>query len=609
MDAQNLIQSLHALRHETQHTREYWQRMADAFALLTRATSALLLAFSEENRGWFLLNEEPEDLWLQTSWPERIREMAERTQARGFAMEPLRDTLGRGHLFACIRIQHPSFPILLLLDIPDRERSHFNELVLRAQLLSDLPLSSQSPSPAAQDSGDHFLPEMLEMIVRVMQEKHFGAAALTLVNHLVADTHAAQVTLGWTEGVYVRCKAISHLDRFENYSDNVRLLEAALEEAADQETAIDYPADAENHTGIITLAHEKLCQALGYRQVYTLPIRPGTEKPLAVLLLAVSGQENLNPQQLQALSIAAGLLLPWLGERYANDRWFGARLWHRSRKTLEDFLGPHHLLQKLLALGVSLLTAYILLGTWPYRVNATGHLVTDSVRVISAPFEGYLDHVYVNAGDEIREETPMALLGREELLLQESEIRSEIRRYQSEADKARAAYNAADVEISRAMLSQAQARLERVLYRLDKAEIRAPFSGVVVEGEKMELLGAPVTLGQGLFRLARIEGLYVELHIPENDIHLVHAGSTGEMALVSQPDKAFAFTIEAIIPQAKVKGTAGNHFVAKARLLENAADWWRPGMSGVTRIDVGDKPIYWILGRRTLDALHLKFWW
>jgi len=64
-----------------------------------------------------------------------------------------------------------------------------------------------------------------------------------------------------------------------------------------------------------------------------------------------------------------------------------------------------------------------------------------------------------------------------------------------------------------------------------------------------------------------------------------------------------------VIPVAQVKPQAGNLFMVRARLLEAPEGWWRPGMTGLARIDAGDQNILWLLTRRAIDAIRMKLWW
>ena len=54
---------------------------------------------------------------------------------------------------------------------------------------------------------------------------------------------------------------------------------------------------------------------------------------------------------------------------------------------------------------------------------------------------------------------------------------------------------------------------------------------------------------------------------------------------------------------------AGNHFLARAEHPAKDGKWWRPGMSGIAKIDVGQRSIIWILTHRTIDFFQMLIWW
>jgi len=261
------------------------------------------------------------------------------------------------------------------------------------------------------------------------------------------------------------------------------------------------------------------------------------------------------------------------------------------------------------ALVAAMALLFVLLGTWPHEVEAPAELRTDSTRLISAPYDGFFDEIRVTAGDDVTGGQLLGTLDVQDLYLQESEVRADIRRYGAEADRARAAGEMADMEIANARQAQARARLDRVLYLLEQSRLEAPFDGVIVDGERSELLGTPVRQGDQLFRIARIEGLYAVLQVPERDVRYLEGATGGELRLLSQPGVDIPFTIETLIPMAQVRGQEGNHFLVKVRLDTEARDWWRPGMAGMARIDAGRANIAWLLTHRLIDQLRITFWW
>ena len=191
--------------------------------------------------------------------------------------------------------------------------------------------------------------------------------------------------------------------------------------------------------------------------------------------------------------------------------------------------------------------------------------------------------------------------------MEESAAIADQARYSGEAEKARARYALAEMKINEALRDQADAKLELIRYHLKNAEIRAPFAGIVVEGELKELQGAPVRKGDVLFKVARIEKMYAELDVDERDIHEIDEGREGEIAFVSMPDRKFPIRVEVINPVAMVKDE-GNVFPARCRFTQEIESWWRPGMSGIAKVHVGKRNILWIFTHRTVDFFRLLFW-
>jgi hypothetical protein len=118
----------------------------------------------------------------------------------------------------------------------------------------------------------------------------------------------------------------------------------------------------------------------------------------------------------------------------------------------------------------------------------------------------------------------------------------------------------------------------------------------------------PVRQGDRLFRLARVEGLYAALHLPERDVRYLSVNASGELRLLSEPDRSIGFMVESIVPVAQVKGQQGNHFWVRVRLTDPVQSWWRPGMSGVAQVDAGRKNIVWLLTHRLIDLVRMKLW-
>jgi hypothetical protein len=130
---------------------------------------------------------------------------------------------------------------------------------------------------------------------------------------------------------------------------------------------------------------------------------------------------------------------------------------------------------------------------------------------------------------------------------------------------------------------------------------------VVVEGDLRERIGAPVKTGDVLLKVARLDALYVELKVNERDISQVLQSKTGQVAFASRPADTFDIGIERIEPSA-VPEKDGNRFLVRGAVGKKA-EWFRPGMSGVAKVNAGTRSLLWIGTHRLVDFLRLKLWW
>jgi len=291
-----------------------------------------------------------------------------------------------------------------------------------------------------------------------------------------------------------------------------------------------------------------------------------------------------------------------------RDRWFGARWAAWGKEQLAVVVGPKHTWAKVVALLGVLLLFVLFFVRVTYRVEGNFILKSDEVQFRTAPFDGYIEQVFVRPGDLVKTGDRLLKLYTKEIELEESVARADVTRYRREAEKARAANTLAEMRVALALADQSQARLDLIRYRLNEATIKAPFDGVLVEGDLRERLAAPVKQGDGLMKIARIENLYVEAEVNERDVHEILGKERGEIAFVSQPKLKFPIRIVKIEPAAFPRNE-GNVFLVRCKFEHSGEKWWRPGMSGVCKLSVEKRSLWWILTHRTADFLRMKLWW
>ncbi len=478
------------------------------------------------------------------------------------------------------------------------------EALKRVQLVSDVPASYQLQRIATESitKVEHFA-SVLDLMVLINTEKRFLAAAMTFCNELASRHKCERISLGWLHRGYVRLQTMSHVDHFDRKTEAVQSLEAAMEEALDQNSEVVIPSRS---GGVISRDHQSFARVNDVPYLCSLPLREDDE-PAAVCTCERSSAP-FSETELRLLRLSCDQAVRRLSDLKRSDRWFGARLASSLREKFGRVFGSEHTGIKIIVVLIAAALGTAIFGHFPYRVKAPVILRTDDLTYLTAPFDGHIERVLVRVGDEVEEGEELLSLDQTQLLLREAELIAEKNRYSSEFEKARGAGSPADMRITQALYDQSAARHELVRYQLDRSVVRAPFSGIIVGGDLKERVGSPVRQGDMLFKLARIERLYAELKVSETDIHQIEQLLEGEIALASRPEETYRIEVFRMEPIA-VPEEKGNVFIVHADFPTGPQEWWRPGMTGVAKLNIGDRSLIWIATHRTVDFLRLRLWW
>jgi len=609
-----IIDQLAQTRKFTGPPSEFWPQFLSGCSRLIEAKAGVLLLKAEDGESW----KRP------SSWPSggmqilrnygiasRIERIADVSAEQGADWESIQTSgkTGVKGLVLGVRLdlEEEKVVSVAVFFTEKHTESDAEEYSTRLKLVADIPAVYQIGRMMRQARNDVIqFAEALDLMVLLNSEKRYMAAAMTFCNEVASRYRCPRVSLGWLRDKYVRVQAISHMERFEKKMDAVQTLETAMEEAFDQDEEIVWPKPRDNVS--VARDHETLARVLGVRYIASIPIRLD-DAPVGVLTCERAGeQEPFSEAEVRGLRLLCDQAVRRLGDLKRSDRWFGARMVASVRESLSRILGVENTFSKLMGLILCAALVVLLFGKLSYRIESSFILKTDDLVYLPAPFEGYIDQVPLQVGDRVNEGDVLLTFDIRELLLQESTAIANQIRYKREAQKARAQNALAEMKIALALEEQAKAQLELVRYRLNHAKLKAPFAGIVVEGDLKELLGAPVRKGDVLFKVARIEKMYIELEVSERDIHELSAGMTGEIAFVSRPKLKFPILVERIDPVAVTK-EAGNIFAVRGVFAGEVSGWWRPGMSGVSKIDAGKRNILWILTHRTIDFLRIFLWW
>jgi len=599
------LADLEKLRRFSGNPGDFWPRFIKAGSFLTGADLGLLMVKGDADEAWKNLCAWPSGKQTVVVPPDMsavVNRIAGDAADQGAAWEQMEKAAVFGIRLDIAEPSHTGIAVFLggqnLYRDPEKT-------ILRLKLAADVPhlYQVQRETDKARNDVVGFV-ETLDLMVLLNAENRFLAGAMMLCNELNFRFKCTRVSLGWLKRGYIRVQALSHMEQFEKKMDAVQVMEAAMEEAFDQDEEVVYPKQDEQYA--IVRDHAAFALDQGVKYIVSLPIRKEGEG--IGVLTCEREEDSFSETEVNLLRLICDQSSPRLADLKKSDRWFGAKLAGIVKEGLGKFLGVKHTFVKCLGLLIFALLAFLVFGTWEYRLEAPFILKTDDLAYVPAPYDGYIKHVHVRVGDKVRQQEPLLDLDDRELLLDESSAIADRTRYAREAKKAGAKYDLAEMKIAHALKVQTEAKLELIRYHLAHSELKAPFSGIVVEGELKELLGAPVRKGDVLFKVAKIEKLYAVLDLDEKDVHEARVDQIGEVAFISRPELKYPVKIQFVEPVAVTKQD-GNIFTVHCFFTGEIQSWWRPGMSGIAKINVGKRNIMWIFTHRTVDFLRLLLWW
>ena len=608
------IRDLSNLRNFSGPPKEFWPKYLTALAAVASASKAVLLVQDAAKGGdWKRLGEWSANIGpskIVTAFHSRLETFATDCAKQGQSLLSLLEegsSRNADHYVVATTLpmqRTAQFSVVVLL-LSEFSEAAARESLLRVNLGTDVPESYRQKQANEQASVTvQKLATALDLMVSVNAEKRFLATALAFCNGLSSTFRCQRVSLGWLEGGYVRLRAISRTEKFDPKMQAVRALEAAMDEALDQDEEVLWPAP--EGAAVSTRDHEKFAADHKPGHMCSVPLR---SEGKAVAVVACERLESpFTPTEVDQLRLCCDQAARRLADLHHSDRWFGGRMWMTCKEKAALLVGPKHTTAKIATLLGLVALIVLFFVKVPYRVEGNFVVKSDNVSFRTAPFDGYIEQVFVRPGDTVKAGTPLLKLVTRELELEELAAGADLTRYRREAEKARATNDLAGMRVAMSLAEQSNARLDLVKLRLGEATLKAPFDGVVIEGDLRDRLAAPVKQGDTLLRIAKLEDLYIEAEIPERDVHEVLAKQNGEISFVSQPKLTFPVRVEKLEPAAFPR-QEGNVFLLRCSFVNGVQSWWRPGMSGLCKVNVEPRTLWWILTHRTVDFLRLKLWW
>jgi multidrug resistance efflux pump len=407
----------------------------------------------------------------------------------------------------------------------------------------------------------------------------------------------------------VTVRAVSHSAHFAERANLTRAVEAAMNEALDQEGIVVWPPPEDDLPGVarglITRAHERLAVESRARSLCSVPLAHGG-RFCGVVTCERGDDRPFDAGEVELLEAAVALAGPLLDIQRRDDRWIGPKLLDAGRRGVGELLGPRHLGVKLVAGLAACALLLLVLASGEFRVSADARLEAEELRAAVAPFDGYVLEAPVRAGDTVKAGDLLARLDDRDLVLERARWRSELLQLEPQVREAMANRNVSELRALQARTDQARAQLALADGRLAKTRLLAAFDGVVATGDLSQRLGAPVNRGDVLFEVAPLDAYRLALEVDEKDIEELRPGQRGELLFTALPGQSLGFEVETITPVSQA-GEGRNAFRVEARLDETLPRL-RPGMEGVAKVEIGRRRLLWIWTREAVDSFRLTAW-
>ena len=132
-------------------------------------------------------------------------------------------------------------------------------------------------------------------------------------------------------------------------------------------------------------------------------------------------------------------------------------------------------------------------------------------------------------------------------------------------------------------------------------------SGIIIRGDLSRSLGATVERGDVLFEIAPLNDYRLIIDVPENRITALEPGQSGYLVLKAFPDRKTSFLVEQIAGATEQPDGAIT-FSVIAAISDKDIGQLRPGMSGVARVNAGQRSMLWVHTHEIVDWLKLTLW-
>lgn len=398
----------------------------------------------------------------------------------------------------------------------------------------------------------------------------------------------------------LRIQAISGEAKFDRKSQLNDLTRQVAHEAQLRRAPIAWRRSAAEKASLMG----RLGEMHGDAAIHAVPLTDALGEITEVVVLHWS--DEAHRPDLDAWSVVWTLARPIIAEKDRAARGFLMRNMLALKTGLKRLLGPRAFKLKLIT--AALVAAVFVMAFVQVENTLRADVVIDDpdLRVISAPIDGFIEEVFAIPGDRVVVDQALLRLEDDEIRLRIAELEAQRARFLARAALARSNGDRAEAAVAEAEQAETEARLALAHRELEQTVIRARADGILLEGDLRQRLGARVTFGEELMRIAPQQGIEVRLSVRNRDGERLVTGLQGRVRLEAAPDVPLTVQVMRLQPRAEtIDGEL--RFVGFGELAEGAPEI-ENGMQGAARLDLGQATIYTVWVRPILETVYMFLW-
>lgn len=337
-----------------------------------------------------------------------------------------------------------------------------------------------------------------------------------------------------------------------------------------------------------------------------------------ILLLAAKNEEGLFPANGQEL-------IAWSAAQFARSLDAATHFHHLPFRPLVSGLGRvarawgQNRRKKVLTfiLAPLVILAGIAIVPYPWKISADCTVLPVRRALVVAETSGKVVRVAVHEGDVVKAGQLLAALDDTDYLTQLAVSRQQLLRWQVEAGKAQSLSNEADRKIAELGAAREAEAIRRIEYLRSRTELRSPIEGMVLTRNLQNREGEALEVGKPFCEIGCLNDYELQMDIKQKDLgDLLGALDAGgklpvDFILHPHPNTALVATLEgpenvSQVPELKKTGSV---FIARAPFPPHSPleDVLKPGFTGKAKIQMGSRPLGWILTRPFLNYMRVNW--